>query len=188
MYDQTTGLPLDVPLRDSGAARSSTGSYPWRIDDDYQTRVSITNVGPAPAKFVARIAYPGGELVFDARELAVGASATFDLRALRDQQRKDRVGRALPRTAAQGRFMWTVYGSRQSARLVGRAEMVSARQRVSSSYSCGQCCPDSFLSAEILPFETSVGVSSSASFTIVEFALSSRTGLEGGNSQHPSLE
>jgi len=47
LHDTRTGMPYDVPLRDSGAARSSTGSYPWRIDDDYQTRASITNAGTA---------------------------------------------------------------------------------------------------------------------------------------------
>jgi hypothetical protein len=57
-------IAFDVPLRDSGPLRNSTGSYPWRIDGDYQTRVSITNVGPTPARFSARLTYQGGEYIF----------------------------------------------------------------------------------------------------------------------------
>ena len=169
-YDTKTATQFDVPLRDSGAARSSTGSYPWRIDDDYETRVSITNAGSTVAQFVARIAYDsGGELVFKARELAPGASATFDLRLLRDQGTKDGKGNALPRGAKQGRFIWTVINSGQSARLVGRAEVTSVRLGVSSSYSCGQCCPDSWLFSTISPYEQSMLMGNSASYTIVGY-------------------
>ncbi len=166
VHDTATGTPFDVPLRDSGAARSSTGSYPWRIDDDYQTRVSITNAGIAPAKFAARIGHTGGELVFEPGELAPGASATFDLRALRDQATTDRTGRSLPVGADHGRFMWTVHGGGQSARLVGRAEIVSHRLGVSSSYSCGQCCPDSFLWGWVTPTHRSIVVDASDTYTV----------------------
>ena len=170
VHDTKIGTPFDVPLRDSGAARSSTGSYPWRIDGDYETRASITNAGTVTAQFVARIAYDGdGELVFGPRELAPGASATFDLRALRDQGTKDAKGRALPPGAERGRFIWTILTSGQSARLVGRAEVTSTKLGVSSSYSCGQCCPDSWLFSTISPYQQSMSVGSSAAYTIVGY-------------------
>ncbi len=170
VHDTKIGTPFDVPLRDSGAARSSTGSYPWRIDGDYETRASITNAGTVTAQFVARIALDGdGELVFGPRELAPGASATFDLRALRDQGIKDAKGRALPPGAERGRFIWTILTSGQSARLVGRAEVTSTKLGVSSSYSCGQCCPDSWLFSTISPYQQSMSVGSSAAYTIVGY-------------------
>jgi hypothetical protein len=166
--DVKKGTLFDVPLRDSGGARSSTGSYPWRIDGDYETRVSITNAGTVPAKFVARIAHAGGELVLNPVELAVGASATFDLRTLRSQRRKDGVGQTLPAGADRGRFIWTVFQGGQSARLIGRAEIVSARDGVSSSYSCGQCCPDSFVYADLSPFARDLELGQSSTYTIVQ--------------------
>jgi hypothetical protein len=167
VHDVKKGTLFDVPLRDSGAARSATGSYPWRIDGDYETRVSITNAGTVPAKFVARIAYVGGELVFNPFELAAAASATFDLRTLRNQRRKDGVGQTLPPGADHGRFIWTVFQGGQSARLIGRAEIVSARHGVSSSYSCGQCCPDSFVYGDLSPFQRDLELGQSSTYTIV---------------------
>ncbi len=78
--DRLSSLAYDVPLRDSGAARNLTGSYPWRIDDDYSTIVSITNVGAQPARFQIEIRYPGGPYSLKPRQLEPGQSATFDLR------------------------------------------------------------------------------------------------------------
>lgn len=168
MRDISTGLLFDVPLRDSGQARKSTGSYPWRIDDDYETHVSITNAGSIPATFVIRIGYDGGgELVFNPMELVSGASATFDVRAIRDSRVKDWRGHALPPTATRGRFMWTVHGSGASARLIGRAEVVSANAGVTSSYSCGQCCPDSFVVGSISPFQVSMPVGGNGTYDVL---------------------
>jgi hypothetical protein len=165
--DLKRGTLFDVPLRDSGAARKSTGSYPWRIDDDYQTVVSITNAGPIPAKFVARIAYADGELVLKPRELAPGASASFDLRAFRDTRQTDSKGRALPRDVTQGRFLWSIHSSGAIARLIGRAEMVSDSLGVSSSYSCGVCCPDSFVWGSVNPYQLNLAVASTGDYTVV---------------------
>ena len=50
-----TQLAYDVPLRDYGRVRNTTGSYPWRIDNDYSTVVSVTNVGNQPARFQVEI-------------------------------------------------------------------------------------------------------------------------------------
>jgi hypothetical protein len=56
--DEITGMTYDVPLRDIGALRGSTGAYPWRLDDDISTIVSITNVAPVPSEFIVQINYP----------------------------------------------------------------------------------------------------------------------------------
>jgi hypothetical protein len=82
----------DVPLRDSGRSRNRTGSYPWRIDDDYTTIVTITNVGDQPAKFHVDVRYPGGSYYLAPRELAIGETATFDLREMQLSQRPDHKG------------------------------------------------------------------------------------------------
>ena len=164
--DLATGIPFDVPLRDSGPARKSTGSYPWRLDGDYETVVSITNAGLITATFVARVFHAGGELVFSPRALAPGASARIDLKALRNEHVKDQNGQTLPLTATSGRFMWSVLGGGQAARLVGRAEIVSKSAGVSSSYSCGQCCPDSFRWGLVTPGSQSLVVDSTNSYTI----------------------
>lgn len=141
--DSATALTYDVPLRDSGRVRNATGSYPWRVDNDYSTTVVLTNVGNIPAGFQVELRYPGGPYSIKKRELAVGESASFDLRQIRDQQQRDRTGKTLPVTLDGGQFHWSVVATPGEARIVGRAEVVSSSRRVASSYSCPVCCPDS---------------------------------------------
>ena len=141
--ERTTQMTYDVPLRDSGKNRNGTGSYPWRIDDDYSTIVAITNFGNQPARFQVEIRYSGGPYSIKPRELAAGETATFDLRQMRDQQQPDRLGKTLPAAIERGQFHWSVVATPGEARIIGRAEVVSRSGRVTSSYSCPTCCPDS---------------------------------------------
>jgi hypothetical protein len=141
--DAATGLTYDVPLRDSGKVRNATGSYPWRVDNDYSTIVVVTNVGNEPARFQVEIRYPDGPYSIKQRELAVGETATFDLRKLRDEQQPDRTGKTLPLTLDRGQFHWTIVATHGDPHIIGRAEVVSRSGRVASSYSCPVCCPDS---------------------------------------------
>lgn len=141
--ERATELTHDVPLRDSGKIRNATGSYPWRVDQDYSTVVVITNIGNQAARFQVEIRYPGGPYSVKQRELAVGETATFDLRRMRDEQQPDRVGKTLPRDLERGQFHWSLVNTRGEPRIIGRAEVVSNAERVSSSYSCPTCCPDS---------------------------------------------
>lgn len=143
LYSPGAGVGYDVPLRDSGRARNLTGSYPWRIDRDYTTVVTITNVGDQPASFLVDVRYGGGGSYFLApRELAVGETATFDLREMLAGRRPDDNGKQFPAGLRAGQFHWSVTATPGTPRLIGRAEVVSASERVSSSYSCPICCPD----------------------------------------------
>lgn len=141
--DRESQLTHDVPLRDSGKIRNATGSYPWRVDQDYSTVAVITNIGNQAARFQVEIRYPGGPYSVKQRELAVGETATFDLRQMRDEQKPDRVGKTLPRDLERGQFHWSLVNTPGEPRIIGRAEVVSRAESVSSSYSCPTCCPDS---------------------------------------------
>lgn len=133
---------VDVPLRDSGKIRNGTGSYPWRIDNDYSTTVAVTNFGSQPARFQVEIRYPGGPYSIKPRELAAGQTVSFDLRKMRDEQQPDRLGHVLPQTLDRGQFHWSVVATPGESRIIGRAEVVSRSERITASYSCPVCCPD----------------------------------------------
>jgi hypothetical protein len=141
--NETMQIVWTVPLRDSGAKRNSTGGYPWKLDDDYTSIISITNVGEAPAKFIAAISYTGGKYIPAERELAVGETAFFDLRKLRDEQLPDKDGKVIPANVVSGQFHWSIVKATDAKRLIGRTEVVSQSAKVSSSFSCPVCCPDS---------------------------------------------
>jgi hypothetical protein len=158
--DDATGMTYDVPLRDIGAVRNSTGAYPWRLDQDLSTVVSITNVATAPSGVVVQINYAGGHYLLDPRRVAAGETVIYDLRKIRDEQIPDRNGHTIPRSVKSGQFKWYIYGP-GSGRLIGRAEMLSSSEGISSSYSCpGGNCPPTFSYAfldqddiELTPFE-----------------------------------
>lgn len=139
-------MTYDVPLRDIGALRNSTGAYPWRIDQDLSTIVSLTNTGTVSSGVVVQLNYPGGTYLLDPRPLAAGETVFHDLREIRDKQIPDRNGRTLPRSVKGGQFKWFIYGfGPGSGRVIGRAEMISESQGISSSYSCpGGNCPPEF--------------------------------------------
>lgn len=141
--ERGTQLTYDVPLRDSGKNRNGSGSYPWRIDNDYSTVVAISNIGDQPARFQVELRYPGGPYSIKQRDLGPGETAMFDLRQLRDEQQPDRTGKTLPSTLDRGQFHWSIVATPGDARIIGRAEVVSRSARVASSYSCPVCCPDS---------------------------------------------
>lgn len=148
--DLSTKTTYDVPLRDSGPVRNSTGSYPWRIDGDYSTVISITNTLQDAAKYLVTINYEAGRYSLDPKELASGETAVFDLREIRDEQIGDKDGNKIPHSVDIGQFRWSLIGG-DTLRAIGRSEVVSVSRGVSSSYSCPVCCPDSFSGIGITP-------------------------------------
>jgi hypothetical protein len=136
-----TSVTFDVPLRDSGPPRASTGAYSIRIDGDYTTVVAISNTTDQPGDFTMHINYDGGPYVTGIIHIAPGATKTYDIRKLRDEQKPDVNGHPLPIDLKIAQVRWSVRGT---VRLNGRAEVVSIKDRVSSSYSCFSCCADSF--------------------------------------------
>jgi hypothetical protein len=153
--DSTATGTADVPLVDSGPVNHSTGSYPWRLDGDYSTLVSITNTLAQPTRYLATIKYKGGKYSPNLKELAAGETTLFDLRKIRDEQIPDKDGSVIPPSVTGGQFSWSLIGG-DSLRLIGRAQVTSPSKRVSSSYSCPVCCPNSFAGFGFTP-STSAG-------------------------------
>jgi hypothetical protein len=166
--DEVTGITYDVPLRDIGAIRGSTGAYPWRLDHDISTIVSVTNISPASSEFFVQINFEGGPYVLNPRRLESGETAVYDLRKIRDQQVADSKGRTIPRSIKGGQFKWFIRGA-GSGRLIGRAEMIGRGEGISSSYSCaGGYCPPVFAGFWFDPSSLGVLVSGSGVFTAYE--------------------
>ncbi|HBB94091.1 MAG TPA: hypothetical protein DC054_01755 [Blastocatellia bacterium] len=151
--DKVKRLRYDVPLRDSGAIRNSTGSYPWRVDDDYTTIVNITNISDHTASFLVDIRFLTGHYFLPAKDLAANGTATFDLRKLISEQKPDNQGNVIPLSTTGGQFHWSIFKSPPSSKFIGRSEVVSVSNHVSSSYSCPACCPESGPFGSIIPPE-----------------------------------
>jgi len=140
--NDTTGTNYDIPLRDSGLVRTMTGSYPWKIADDFTTVAYITNISDQQAEFIGQINFDGGHFVIDPRKLAPGETAVFDFEKIRHDQEADNAGTRLPLDASLGQFKWAIHGvTNGKLLLIGRAEMVSRSKHISTSYSCNDPCP-----------------------------------------------
>ena len=143
--EKGTNLSSEIPLRDSGPARTMTGAYPWRNDEDYSTIVYLTNISDKPAEFAGQVNFAGGKLVLKPRRIAAGETAEIDLRKLRDEQQTDDLGEKIPAGVKLGQFSWAVYGTTGGrVALIGRAVMKSRSNRVVTSYSCSQHCPPNY--------------------------------------------
>jgi len=150
--NNATGVNYDIPLRDSGPVRTMTGSYPWQIADDFTTIVYITNISDQQAEFVGEVNYQGGHVLIEPRKLAPRETAVFDLEKFRDEQASDTTGNKLPKEVSLGQFKWAVHGvTNGKLLLIGRAEMVSRSQHVSTSYSCNDPCPP-YYQGDLNPF------------------------------------
>lgn len=139
--DSRSGVDYDVPLRDSGPIRSMTGVYPWRIDRDYKSLAYVTNITDEPREFVAELAFDAATYTLGPRTLSPRETAVFDFEQIRDQQVRDIAGKLIPKTASHGQFKWAqrgVAGGRIV--MIGRMEMVSRQDNVSTSYSCPTDC------------------------------------------------
>lgn len=166
--DSRTATTYDVPLRDSGPVGHSTGSYPWRLDGDYSSIISISNTRDSASKYLVTINYDSGRYSLNPKALAAGETAVFDLRNIRDEQVPDKDGNTIPQSVGTGQFRWSLIGD-DTSRLIGRSEVVSPLNRVSSSYSCPVCCPNSFAGFEFNPSSSAGPVGGTAILAVDGF-------------------
>jgi hypothetical protein len=90
--------------------------------------------------------------LIDPRKLAPGETAVFDLGKIRADQTPDHAGDTVPHEVSIGQFKWAVHGvTNGKLLLIGRAEMVSRSQNISSSYSCNDPCPPNY-QGDLNPF------------------------------------
>jgi hypothetical protein len=162
-----TGIDYDVPLRDSGPIRSMTGVYPWKISDDYKSIVYLTNITDELREIAVELSYHGGKFTLGPTKLSARETAVFDIEEIRERRIKDINGETLPQNVSQGQFKWANHGpSYGKIVVIGRTEMVSKNQDVSSSYSCPtDCGPTYYAEGTFNTFPLFNGESGSASTT-----------------------
>lgn len=163
----TTGIDYDIPLKDSGTAQNSAGGYPVRLDGNYTTNLSITNVGDKAGQFTLQVNFNGGFYAMYPRELAPGETAAFDFRRIRDERIPDSSGKVLPLNLTVAQIRWSMIGRAQT-RMMGRSEIVSKSGRVSSSYSRFVCCRNSYHSSRLTPDQVFAALGDELEFTAKE--------------------
>ncbi len=152
-----------LPVRDASDQRSSTGHYPWSIDDNSATVVYIKNATDSPKRYTIFVTYEGGYWAAGEKEISGGQTVTYDLRDLRDNQVPNSDGHTIPLAATAGQVHWSVRGQ-EIRTLIGRAEQTDTSSGTSTTSACGVCCPDSFEFAWLTPGSVSGSIGGVTNF------------------------
>ena len=98
-----------VPMADPFAQTSSTGGYPWRIEETSRTVSYIKNTTDAENEYVAQIEWEnGGKYIIGLEKIAPHKTVQIDVKKLRDEQTPDERGNTIPLTVNVGQFRWTI--------------------------------------------------------------------------------
>jgi len=139
-----------LPLKDPQGGMSSTGGYPWFINENGSTVVFIKNTTNEPQQFHLDIIYPGGMWSSNLKTLANGQTYKLDVREIRDTQMEGSEGNAIPITATVGHVSWSVFGPKDKT-LIGRAQTVNFSNSLSSTYECQCYCTAGYGEARMVP-------------------------------------
>jgi len=133
--NRTTGLGFEASFSDVLRKSSGVGTYPWRLDADYDGRISITNFGTA-GEFSWSLRTGVEQYGYGLQRIGAGTTFLVDLRAFREAEKPSSyLRRSLPKDAALGQMHWSLLGSGADLGLLGRLELVSLQRRVVRSIS-----------------------------------------------------
>ena len=133
--DRTTGLGFEASFSDVLQKNSGAGTYPWRLDGDYEGRISITCFGTA-GLFTWSMRTQTAQFGYGIQRIAAGSTFLIDLRPFRESEKPSSyLRRSLPKDAAVGHMHWSLGGPGTDLGLLGRLELVSLQRRVVRSIS-----------------------------------------------------
>lgn len=147
-----------LPMTDSFAFPSSTGGYPWFIDNTSSTHIYIKNDTDLEEDYTVYISWEnGGSFVVPRKSIAARETIRIDVKKLRDDQTQDVSGGTIPSWVSGGQLQWslrrkdTLLDDDQSANLslMGRSEQIDLTKQTVRSYVCANYCLDSAIAGRI---------------------------------------
>jgi hypothetical protein len=137
-------------MKDAATQSSSTGQYPWSIDEHSSTMVYVKNATADPQNYTMYVLFDGGRYALGFKTIEAGQTVAIDVREVRDAQRPDASGTTIPPDATRGQVHWSMHGNKELV-LIGRSEQFDPVTGKSTTAACGLCCPDSFSSSWLTP-------------------------------------
>jgi len=157
-----------VPMKDPKGGLSSTGGYPWFIEETSSTVVFIKNVTNEPQEFILNIFYPGGRWGLKSSPLAPNQTLAVDVRKLRDTQEKGVEYNVIPPDATSGHISWGVLGGKDKV-LIGRAQTVDFNKGLAATYECQCLCSPSYENSYTHPAGATLYPGDVQDFTICSY-------------------
>ncbi len=124
-------------MKDPKVGLSSSGGYPWFIDESSSTVVFIKNTTDKPQDFILSVIYPGGSWGLIHPPIPAGQTIAVDVRKLRDSQQKGVGDSVIPPDAVSGHISWGARGTAEKV-LIGRAQTADFAGGMAATYEC-QC-------------------------------------------------
>lgn len=150
---QSVGEERDYVFRvimwDAPAQRSSTGTYPWYIDQSSTTKAYIKNTTNLEQQYLSLIKWEnGGKYVIGLKTLTPGETVEIDVKRLRDEQIPNDRGQTIPLDTVRGQIDWSIRVRPEAPvddlsadlALVGQMEQTDFINKFSSQYFCQSCC------------------------------------------------
>jgi hypothetical protein len=174
---------FDVPMKDPLINSNRTsGSYPFRLDGNYNTILHMKNLTDKQVRAVVQIRYEGGAYHPDQMTLEPFQTVAVDIKKFQLQQTLDIRGGVLPTSVTSGKVVWS---ERDQATVIGRAETFNIGGGVAGNFSCPLCScathsdSGSFWTGYVSPF-TGVSIVGDQGFPIRGYeTLISCDDLEG---------
>ncbi|HSR68715.1 MAG TPA: hypothetical protein VLU25_12320 [Acidobacteriota bacterium] len=139
-----------VPMLDPESIASSSGGFPWLVDDQTTTLLHFKNTTEEQQTLLFHVWHSEGIYSPGLQVIGPGETRTVDIGSLRDEPAPGYLGQALPADATWGRVLWSSEASGGKV-LTGRAEYINLADGTSRTYSCENCCPDSFYAGTVDP-------------------------------------
>ena len=153
-----------VPLIDPATLPSSAGGYPWRVERGVTTVFHVKNVSSKRQTHSWQLDFDGGVYASGLKVVGPGDTRTIDIRELLVRQIPDIHGNVIPLRAGSGQIRWSAHSTGRAG-LIARTEEVDMLTGVNSTYSCLNCCPDSYLDSYLLPSSDDGPISDTSQFT-----------------------
>ncbi len=153
-----------VPLVDPARLPSSAGGYPWDVDTGSTTVFYVKNITDEPQTHSWQVDFEGGVFTSGLEIVDPRETLAIDIRELRDNQVPDLHRTTMPSNASSGQILWSVHGTGDTV-LIARTEEVDFLKGLSSTYSCLNCCPNSYYSSYLAPGSVSGPINATTQFT-----------------------
>ena len=147
--EQKSDMVIDSRLANEGDGWAGSGAHPWRLDDETDSVLFLTNMGDKDAPIGFQIQANGVNYYLTDLKLNRYETRAIDLRKLRDAQKPDFRGHKIPAAATDGSLLWIRL---DNVRVMGRLVVLQRHRGIASNYDCNRCsCPADYDSCDIEP-------------------------------------
>lgn len=147
--DVSRDIVIDAPVANEGDGWRGSGANPWRLDEETESILFLTDEGDKPVRVGFSVTAGGVHYYLTKLKLAPHETRAIDLRKLRDAQQPDFKRNLIPADATDGSVNWIRL---DNVAVSGRLLVFQRHTGLTATYDCCYCaCPASYTECDITP-------------------------------------